>query len=132
MTPKRIARHRRAIEKLYTDRCTIYEYQSVWDPERGEDVERPVAIYEDQPCRISQRALGTNNQTEAQNNILYETKLFIAPELNIKQGAMLFATRGRITSGGWEPIEEGRKYAAGEPFIYPTHQEVSIQRREWA
>lgn len=122
MTPKQLARHRRAIEKLYTDRCTIYKYKMVWDPERGEDVKRLVPIVVGQPCRISQRALGVNGQTEAQNNIQYETKLFIAPEFEIEQGNFLEVTRDSVT----------RKYHAGEPFPYPTHQEVSIQRREWA
>lgn len=110
------------MERAYKDRCTIYEYKPVWDPERGEDVERPVPVVVDQPCRISQRTLGTNNQTEAQNNIQYETKIFIAPEIEFKQGSMLTVTRKGVE----------RKYHAGEPFIYPTHQEVSIQRREWA
>lgn len=122
MTPKQLQRHRKAIEKLYTDRCTIYEYQSVWDPNKGEDVQKPVPIVVDQPCRISQKALGTNGQTEAQNNIAYETKIFVAPELEINQGSMLTIVRNGVE----------RKYHAGEPFMYPTHQEISIQRREWA
>lgn len=115
-------RHRREIERLYEDRCTIYRYQKVSDPETRETVMKPVAVYSDQPCRVSQKALGTNNQTEAQNNIQYETKLFIAPELEIKQGDMIEATKGVVT----------RKYEAGEPFLYPSHQEISIQRKEWA
>ncbi|GJM73001.1 hypothetical protein HMSSN036_52170 [Paenibacillus macerans] len=92
----------------------------------------PVPVYSDQACRISQKALGRNGQTEAQNDIAYETKLFIAPELEIKQGDMLEVTRGRITAAGWEPIAATRKYTSGEPFIYPTHQEVSLERKEWA
>ncbi|MCC8435476.1 DUF6093 family protein [Brevibacillus sp. M2.1A] len=115
-------RHRRQIEGLYEDKCTIYRYEKVTDSETGETTLKPVAVYADQPCRISQKALGTNNQTEAQNNIKYETKLFIAPELEIKQGDILEVTRGTIT----------RKYEAGEPFPYQSHQEVSIQRKEWA
>lgn len=76
-------------------------------------------IYTDQACRISQKALGTNGQSEAQNDIRYETKLFIAPELEIKQGDEVIVTRGTVT----------RKYQAGEPFPYPSHQEVSLQRK---
>lgn len=125
-------RHRKAIEKLYTDRTTIYRYEKVKDPISRETKLIPVPVYSDHPCRISQKALGSNGQTEAQNDIAYETKLFVAPELEIKQGDMLEVTRGRITTKGWEPISATRKYAAGEPFLYPTHQEVSIQRKEWA
>ncbi|MCM3701433.1 ABC transporter ATP-binding protein [Paenibacillus macerans] len=125
-------RHRRKIEKLYTDRATIYRYQKVKDPVTKETKLVPMPVHSDQPCRISQKALAQNGQTEAQNDIRYETKLFIAPELEILQGDMLEATRGRITATGWEPIAPTRKYTAGEPFIYPTHQEVSIERKEWA
>lgn len=116
------ARHRRAIEKMYTDRATIYRYQPVKDPVTKETKSVPQPVYVDQPCRISQSGLPTNNQTEAQNEIRYETKLFIAPELDIRQGDLLEVTRGTVT----------RKYTAGEPFPYSTHQEVSIQRKDWA
>jgi hypothetical protein len=117
-----LTRHRRAIERMYTDRCTIYRYQPVKDPETKTTKLVPQPVYTDQPCRISQRALGQNNQTEAQNEIRYETKLFIAPEVEIRQGDLLEVTRGTVT----------RRYTAGEPYQYSTHQEVSIQREEWA
>jgi hypothetical protein len=117
-----LERHRRVIERLYTDRATIYRYVPVKDPVTKETKLVLQAVYSDQPCRISQRVLGQNNQTEAQNEIRYETKLFIAPEVEIRQGDLLEVTRGNVT----------RRYTAGEPFVYPTHQEVSIQRKEWA
>ena len=117
-----LTRHRRAIERMYTDRATIYRHQPVKDPETKTTKLVPQPVYTDQPCRISQRALGQNNQTEAQNEIRYETKLFIAPEVEIRQGDLLEVTRGTVT----------RRYTAGEPFLYSTHQEVSIQREEWA
>lgn len=117
-----LERHRRAIERLYTDRCTIYRHQQVKDPVTKETKLVLQPVYEDQPCRISQRTLGVNQQTEAENTIAYETKLFIGPEIEIRQGDMLEVTRGTVT----------RKYTAGEPFTYPTHQEISIQRKEWA
>lgn len=115
-------RHRKAIEKLYTDSATIYRYANEKDPNTKVTSKVPQAVYTDQPCRMSQNALATNDQTEAQNQIRYETKLFIAPELELQQGDMLQVTRGTLT----------RKYETGEPFLYPTHQEVSIQRKEWA
>src|SRR5690606_27949766 len=77
-------------------------------------------VAENVPCRISQRALSTNDQTNTTNVIAYETKLFIAPDVPIRQGNEVEVTRGSIV----------RKYIAGEPFVYPSHQEVSLQRRE--
>lgn len=117
-----LTRHRRAIEKMYTDRATVYRHQQVKDPVTKETRLIPQPVYTDQPCRISQRALAQNGQTEAQNNIAYETKLFIAPELGIRQGDSIEVTRNGVT----------RQYTAGEPFLYSTHQEVSLMRKEWA
>lgn len=124
-------KYRAAIEQMYEDRATIYRHAKVKDRVTKETKLVPVPFISDQPCRISQKALGQNNQTEAQNDISYETKLFIAPEREIKQGDMLEVTRGRFTDFGWEPIAPARKYTAGEPFMYQTHQEISLQRKEW-
>jgi len=113
--------HRRAIEQLYEDRATIKRYveeKTEWGETRliEKEVERDI------PCRISQRALSVNSQTETVNEIAYETKLFLPPDIEVRQGDIIEVTRQGIT----------RKYTAGEPFLYPTHQEVSIQRREEA
>ena len=115
-------KHRRTIEKSYEDKCTISRYKKGTDPISKETKLELKPVYEDKPCRISQRSLGANGQTEAHNQIQYETKLFIAPELEIKQGDEIVVSRAGIT----------RYYQAGEPFVYPSHQEVSIQRRDRA
>jgi hypothetical protein len=126
-------RHRALIERMYEDRATISRHVEEEKPS-GETVhsDEPVPIYADQPCRLSQKALGQNDQTEAENNIRYETKLFISPDVVILQGDVIVVTRGRIRATGWEPIREPRNYTAGEPFPpYSTHQEVSLQRKEY-
>lgn len=112
--------HRRAIEQLYEDRASISRYMEYDDPISKETKFGLVPIYENQPCHISQRALAANTQTDTVNQIAYENKLFISPELEIRQGDIVEVTRGSVT----------RKYTAGEPFLYPTHQEVSLQREE--
>lgn len=116
-----VNRQRRAIEKLYTDRATVNRYEQEKLPS-GETRLVPREIYADQPCRISQKAMGANQQTEAQNDIAYETKLFIAPGLEIRQGDEITVSRAGVV----------REYTAGEPFLYPTHQEISLQRRKRA
>jgi len=114
------ARYRAQLEMTYEDRATIWRHE---DKKVGSVTRKTwVEKYSDQPCRISQKALGTNNQTETVNQISYETKLFISPDVEILQGDVLEVTRGSLK----------RSYIAGEPFPYPTHQEVSIQRGEKA
>ncbi len=112
-----IRRYRLALERTYTDRVTVQRVEKV--KVNGETKQRTVVVYTDQPCRISQKTLGTNDQTESVNHIAYETKLFAAPELEIKQGDTLTVTRGQLT----------RTYTAGEPFMHESHQEISIQRK---
>ena len=111
--------YQRIIERFYEDRCTITgfrETKTEWNETR---LEKQV-IVKNVPCRVSQRTLGTNAQSDTVNVIAYETKLFIAPDVPIRQGDEIEVTRGSIV----------RKYTAGEPFVYQSHQEVSLQRRE--
>ncbi len=115
-------KHRKAIEKLYDSVCTITRYKKEKDPVSKETILVPELppVCNDQPCRISQKSLATNGQTEAQNSVRYEIKLFIAPEIEIRQGDEISVTRYGATT----------HYQAGEPFPpYPTHQEVSLQRK---
>ena len=121
-------KHRRAIERLYVDRATLKRNVESEKPS-GETVLEEVVVFEDQPCRLSQKSPAVNGQTEAQNDISYEVKLFIAPEVEIVQGDVLEVARGKLTPEGWEQIAPPREYTAGEPFLYPTHQEVSLQRK---
>ncbi|MFS1514562.1 ABC transporter ATP-binding protein [Chengkuizengella sp. SCS-71B] len=107
------SKHRKALEKLYEDRATIQRYL--------ED-EEPDNIYKNEPCKLSKLSLGRNDQTEVQNNIQYQMKLFISPDLEILHGDEIIVTRyGRTLN-----------YTAGEPFIYSSHQEVSLERKGYA
>ncbi|OAB46547.1 ABC transporter ATP-binding protein [Paenibacillus antarcticus] len=112
-----LRRYRRAIEKLYEDKCTISRYGPVKQP-NGSTKHELYVVYTDMPCRISQKSLGANGQTESANTISYETKLFISPDIEVKQGDTIKVTRGTLE----------HLYTAGEPFPYQTHQELSIQR----
>lgn len=120
------AAHRAAVEMLYEDRATILRRIEVTKPS-GETVlsADPVAVYTDQPCHLSQSGLPKNGQTEAQNDIRYEVKLFIAPELVIRQGDVIRVTRATN--------QAVTTYTAGEPFPpYGSHQEVGLLREGYA
>lgn len=114
------AEYREALEETYEDRCTIKRWEKT--KVNGETKYDWVVKLEDVPCRLSQKALGSNGQTETVNQIAYETKLFISPDIEVLQNDILEVTRG----------SQMRMYTAGEPFLYPSHQEISLQRREKA
>lgn len=119
-------RHRRAIERMYEDRATISRHAPVKDPDTNEtkQVLQP-PIYEDEPCKLSQTSLPRNGQTEAQNEIRFDAKLFIAPELVIKQGDIIVVTRA--ATGQVET------FTAGKPFPpYSSHQEIYLTAKGWA
>lgn len=111
-------KHRQAIESLFEDRATIKRHGDSETP-HGETVQGPVLVYEDQPCRLSQKSLASDGQTEAQNNISYDLKLFISPDLTILQGDEIDVTHHGRTL----------ECVAGEPFVYGSHQEVNLVRR---
>lgn len=117
------AKYRAALERQYTDRATISRYVPVTKPNK-QTVLQLQQVYSDQPCRISQTRLPKNGQTEAQNDIRYDAKLFIAPlpDVELLQGDEIVVT-GRGVS---------RNYVAGEPFPYPTHQEIGLTRKDKA
>jgi len=118
-------KHRRAIERMYEDTATISRYVDVRNPITHETKQEQQLVYEDQPCKLSQLALPKNGQTEAQNDIRYNAKLFIAPELEVMQGDLIEVNRkatGRV-----------EKYVAGKPFPpYSSHQEIDLTAKEWA
>ncbi|WP_186375524.1 ABC transporter ATP-binding protein [Paenibacillus xylanexedens] len=116
------AKYRQQLETMYEDLVSVLRYGDIELPESGETVPGEYPVHTNVPCRISQKALGANGQTESVNNIVYETKMFISPDVEIKQGDKCIVARGNST----------REYTAGEPFLYPTHQEISLQREDKA
>lgn len=119
-------KHRRSIERMYEDTATISRLVDLGkDPTTKEHKEERQQVYVDQPCKLSQKSLAKNGQTEAQNDINYDAKLFVAPELEIVQGDLIAVTRkatGRV-----------EKYVAGKPFPpYSSHQEIGLTANEWA
>ncbi|WP_270167577.1 ABC transporter ATP-binding protein [Paenibacillus sp. SYP-B4298] len=118
-------KHRRAIERMYEDRATISRHMTSKDPVTKLTKQELQPIYEDQPCKLSQTSLPRNGQTEAQNNLQYDAKLFIAPELEIKQGDVV-AVKRKATS-------RVEMYITGQPFPpYSSHQEINLTAKEWA
>jgi hypothetical protein len=115
-------KYRQQLETTYEDVVTVMRYGEVELPESGETVPDEHPVHANVPCRISQKALGTNGQTESVNTIAYETKMFISPDVELKQGDKCVVTRGALI----------HEYTAGEPFLYPTHQEISLQREDKA
>lgn len=112
-----IQSQRRIIESTYTDTCNIYSFEKQLKGSISTNVK--VLKYEDIKCALSQKDLKSTEQTESQNKIEYQIKLFISPDIQITPGSHI------------EVKHCERLYnfiQASEPFVYPTHQEIILKR----
>lgn len=117
-------RHRRLIERVYDGLATVKRNEpktTEWGETLANDFNL-VTVYKDVPCNMSQGSLSKDNQTETANEISYSSRLFINPEIVIKQGDIIEVTQyNRVTT-----------HKAGEPFVYPSHQELDLLSEDYA
>ncbi len=111
-----------ALESTYEDTATVTRRQSVPD---SSNIARPreVTVYENIICALSKGG-DSSRQTQAQQNIAYERKLFIPPDKAVLPGDKIAVLRfGRFAPGG--PAEEFQ--VVGSPMAYATHIEVPLK-----
>ena len=118
MLPKNaMVKARKAIESMYDGVCTITEQQKVQRPNKTTGFE-DVVVHEDIPCRLSFKTTDSTNQTETASIANQTVKVFLAPEINVKEGSKLAITQNGIT----------KEYkASGSPALYSTHQEIILE-----
>lgn len=107
---------RRAIEKLYKDKCTITARQSVTDEITKKTRFEIVTILENQPCRLSFASISATSEGDVAG-VAQSVKLFLPPEIEVMAGSKIDVERqGTVTS-----------YTnSGKPAIYSTHQEINL------
>lgn len=115
---------RKAIEQTYDCRCNIIEHQK-YEKENKSTNFKDVVVLENQKCKLSFETISKNSQDDVKSNTVQTTKLFIAPEIDIKEGSRIDVTNvlGKIIS----------YKSSGKPAIYQTHQEIMLELFErWA
>lgn len=108
-------RSRRAIERLYRDKATI------WGTEEYKDGSitkvRRVIVEKLVPCKVSLRS-----QKAAERGVYaqidYDAKLYLSPDISVPDGAdiSVVGIDGRLTN-----------YVGGRSFPYPNHQEIYLK-----
>lgn len=113
-----LSKSRGAIEWTYDKLMSVMEQTSYRKPSGATGTKfGPVPGKANIPCRVSVQRLNNTSIGEA-NKIEVIEKLFCQPNIEIKAGSQL--------------LIGGVKYTAtNEPFVYPTHQEVVIERARW-
>lgn len=116
---------RTAIEMTYEDTCTIVRMIPLTVNNISKSQE--TTVVSNAICALSQRSLKPTNQTDAQNEIDYDIKLFIAPDTIVEAGDMITVKRfGRDNPASSIMLTFE---SASRPMIYPTHQEVMLKER---
>lgn len=106
---------RKPLELLYTDTCTIAEFRKVVAPNHTTHTEE-VIVHENLPCRVSYDTTGYAGDGEF-SSLQLVSKIYIAPEIEVKAGSKIYVTRNGITT-----IYEN----SGEPARYVNHQEITV------
>ncbi len=116
--------HRKALEETYEGVCTVIEYHDVQNEKTKITSQEEVIVIANQPCKLAFNRLAATIQTETAAAISQSVKLFLAPEILIRENSKIVVTQDGVTQ------EYG---ASGPPAIYSTHQEVPLELfRGWS
>lgn len=111
-----------AIESTYFHKVNVYRTMDVVD-EWGETVQTRELVHENMPCAVSFTNVNDRNKApivfsgSETNKLEYHHKIYANPKYLIVPGDEI------------ENIQTGIRYLAGEPMVYPCHQEVAMLRR---
>lgn len=110
-------RQKKALERLWTDRCDVFVREDTVNPANGRNEPEEVQKFSDLPCRISFQSIpaaGQGNAARLQQTV----RLFLAREYLIPPGSKIVVRQNDITS----------VYAcSGEPAVYSCHQEIALE-----
>ena len=109
--------YRKKIEELYTHKCTITSVMAVKDPVKTTTVMEDIETYKDIPCRISFN-LQKVDEKELVNSSESVVKLFVAPDVLMKEGSKVIATVNGVVT---------QYECSTTPFLYPTHNEYLLK-----
>lgn len=110
---------RKRIEDTYTDFCTVINMTK--SKKKGVVSFEEEIILEKQPCRLSYANSPVTTEQSGVSAVTQSIKLFLAPEIEIKPGAKIL-----VQHEGREEIYQ----RTGTPAVYPTHQEIELERYE--
>lgn len=113
-----LVRARKAFESMYDGTCTITEHQKMKMENKSTGFQ-DVVVLENQSCRLSFKTINSTSQNEnAASSVVQVTKVFLAPEIQVKPGSKL-----DITQNG---VQTSFK-SSGVPAVYETHQEIVVE-----
>ena len=118
--------HRKALERLWKDRCSIFVKEKVTDPTTHLTDFEEKPLLQDQPCKLSFETLSSTGGDELPT-VAQSVKLFLSPDVVVPAGCKIIVTRPN-------DVERTFTYSrSGEPGIFSNHQEIMLEPfRGWA
>lgn len=114
-----VSAQRKALERLWKDRCTVYKREKVKDPitKLTDFEEKP--LIQDQPCKLSFETL-TSTSGDPVAVVSQTVKLFLSPDVEIPAGCKIVVTR-------FNNLERKFTYSkSGEAGVFTNHQEIQL------
>lgn len=112
-----IKAYRKALEKLYTHKASVYERKMAYNSENFTHEEQDMLVYENIPCRISFDSKDTAKENLVTDSLETVT-MFTEPDIEIKESSLVAA---RVNGKTFR-----FKYSS-PPAIYPTHREYRLE-----
>lgn len=110
------------LRRLWIGLCTVYEWQDITDNETFQTEQELVAVYTDEPCRLSyNRSYSSGDPTKERDGVSVAGQnitLFIRPDINIKKGSLIEITQHGRTE---------RFKGSSHPAVYTNHQEIDLE-----
>ena len=110
-------RVRGAVERAYDGVCSVVEYRDVVDEVSGITRKKEVVVAEGVACKLSFELNYPSEQTDTVSVISQRAKLFVAPEVKVRNGSKIVV----------EQYGKKAEYCCcGETAVYPTHREIRV------
>lgn len=105
------------LERLYTDKCNIYSWETIKDPVTKVTETKKTLKYDNIPCRISFKTISSISQNTFEPVISQVVKLFLSKDIEIKAGSEIIIYRNGKSC---------EYKCSGLPAIYSNHQEIIL------
>lgn len=120
-----IKKHKKDIERLYTDVCNVYEYIKTRDDKSKITKTNRTLVHELLPCRMSFGNFVRPSGDEVTSNLTLSVVLFLSPAVEIKAGSEFEVERNVLSNDGSTQPRMVKLKNSSSPYVYPTHQEIT-------
>ena len=114
-----VSAQRKALERMWRDRCTIIRKVKATDPKTKLTDFSETPLVENQPCKLSFENLSTTDENHVAT-MAQAVKLFLSPDVVIPPGCKIVVHR-------FNKLEREFIYSqSGEAGVFSNHQEITL------